>query len=644
MCDAHRLISTMVPLNNARISRALGRRFLNVSNEVKDASLYQDNSRKMALVPRVEKNISNLLLKLQPQVKRHQFTPEQRAIWDVIRAENNIMLRGRAQSGKSLAIAVLALNRAFTHAPVKPKRFFDSLIVVPTDDLLRKYKFYVENAITDLPEMCCPSRETQESEIGYETFGAEFVDSNGESTFLSTGVSKVPQLVVLTPSGLKSLLVKRQNLFSSIRLIALDDVDFMLSSTGCGTSKNFVQHGENGKLNAKVLDFVKQILKVHRDTFTSKVKKRLHDVELRYDSNLTFAASKYVIERPIESEEAFPKNFNERLVSKLLGVKNKLTYRPVQFCITGELNFPITSSIDGSEKTASQLRHLIDVHLKEETFFLKERKLIDMDELNLDNHRNWTDLFTALPPNVYFASAKGKSGYKKIKVKQLELNYLQGLSKLSFHIKELQTYCLNNHQKKYLRNRIMKQEPNDFELLLRKALLKFYTISKSTQPFLIVVPPLVDLNTVSKDCAPKFPTKVYQPSCSTESLEHFFSENKFHLCVHPHHLIGQSFSGVQNIMVVGLESLLSATAFEKEVQPDHLLGLFNPNMDLLCFYLKKLMASRSALMEANLIFIKEEIAKKSDTDRQHKLELDLEKLEQILLTSDIGQYATLKHF
>lgn len=176
----------------------------------------------------------------------------------------------------------------------------------------------------------------------------------------------------------------------------------------------------------------------------------------------------------------------------------------------------------------------------------------------------------------------------KIKVKQLELNYLQGLSKLSFHIKELQTYCLNNHQKKYLRNRIMKQEPNDFELLLRKALLKFYTISKSTQPFLIVVPPLVDLNTVSKDCAPKFPTKVYQPSCSTESLEHFFSENKFHLCVHPHHLIGQSFSGVQNIMVVGLESLLSATAFEKEVQPDHLLGLFNPNMDLLCFYLKSL--------------------------------------------------------
>ncbi|PSK37858.1 hypothetical protein C7M61_003104 [Candidozyma pseudohaemuli] len=598
----------------------------------------------MALVPRVEKNISTLLLKLQPQVKRLEFTPEQRAIWDVVRAENNIMLRGRAQSGKSLAIAVLALNRALTHAPVKPKRFYDSLIVVPTDDLLRKYKFYLESAIADLPELCCPSRETQESEIGYETFGAEFVDTDGQSTFLSTGESKVPQLVVLTPSGLRNLLSKRKNFFSSIRLIALDDVDFMLSSTGCGKSKNFVQQGDNGKLQSKVLDSVKQILKVHRDTFTNKVKQRLHDVELRYDSNLSFAASKYVIDRPIESEEAFPENFNEKLVSKLLGVKNKLTYRPVQFCITGELNFPITSSIDGTEKTASQLRHLIDIHLKEDTFFLKERRLVDMDELNLDNHRNWTELFTALPPNVYFASAKSKSGYKKVKVKQLELNYLQGLSRLSFHIKELQTYCLNNHQKKYLRNRVMDRDASGFESMLRKALLKFYTVSKSTQPFLIVVPPQVDLKTIPEDCAPKFPTKVYEPSNSTESLEHFFSENDSHLCIHPHHLIGQSFSGVQNIMVVGLDSLLSATAFEKEVQPDHLLGLLNPNMDLLCFYLKKLMASRSALMDANLLFIKEDIARKSDTDRQHKLELDLEKLEQILLTSDIAQYANIKHF
>lgn len=600
----------------------------------------------MALVPRVEKNISALLLKLQPHVKRLEFTPEQRAIWDVIRAKNSILLRGRAQSGKSMAIAVLALNRALTHAPVKPRRFFDSLIVVPTDDLLQKYKFYLESAITDLPELCCPSRKTQESEIGYETFGAEFVDSDGQSTFISTGESKVPQLVVLTPSGLHSLLAKRKNLFSSIRLIALDDVDFMLSSTGCGTSKNFVQHGENGKLHAKVLDSVKQILRVHRDTFTNKVKQRLHDVELRYDSNLSFAASKYVIDRPIESEEAFPENFNEKLVSKLLGVKNKLTYRPVQFCITGELNFPITSSIDGTEKTASQLRHLIDIHLKKDTFFLKERKLIDMDELNLDSHRNWTDLFTALPPNVYFASAKSKSGFKKVKVKQLELNYLQGLSKLSFHIKELQTYCLNNHQKKFLRNRVMERDSNGFESMLRKTLLKFYTVSKSTQPFLIVVPPQVDLKTIPEDCAPKFPTEVYEtlPSKSIQGLEHFFSKNNSHLCVHPYHLIGQSFSGVQNIMVVGLDSLLSATAFEKKVQPDHLLGLLNPNMDLLCFYLKKLMASRSALMEANLLFIKEDIARKSDTNRQHKLELDLEKLEQILLTSDIGQYANIKHF
>lgn len=598
----------------------------------------------MALVPKVEENLSRLILKLQPHTRNLKYTSEQRAIWDVVRAENSLILRGCAQSGKSLAVAVLALNRALTHAPVRPRRFYDSLIVVPTDELVRKYHFYFESLAENLPETCCPSRESQESEIGYETFGAEFVDSNGESSFVSTGESKVPQVLVLTPTGIHKMLEKRKKLFSSIRLIALDDVDFMLSSTGCGESSNFLPQGKHGRLQSKLIDSLKQALKVHRETFSDKVKKRLHDLELRYDANTNFAASSYVMTRKIDAQEEAPESFNKTLISRLLTVKLNLTYRPVQFCIIGELNFPVTNAIDGSDKTASQLRHLIDVHRKEETFFSKERKLVDMGELNFDRHQNWVDLFTATPPKVYFGSAKSNSSYKKIKIKQLELNYLQGLSRLSFHIKELQTFCLNNHQKKFLRNRkIEERDLSGFHTIFRKTLLKFYTNSESNHPFLIVVPPFVDLKTIPEDCAPKFTTKSYE-NFSTEKLELFFEDGHSHICIHPHHLIGQSFTGAQNILVIGLDSLLAATAFDKVGNPDQLLGVLNPNMDLLCFYLKKLMASRSAASQSNLLFILDDVARKSDKDSQHKHELDLEKLEQILLTSDIRQYTNIKHF
>lgn len=644
MCDAHRQISTMLLLRNPRVPGVLGRRFLNGFSDVPSIDSYDKNSRQMALVPKVEENLSRLILKLQPHTRNLNFTSEQRAIWDVVRAENSLILRGRAQSGKSLAISVLALNRALTHAPVRPRRFYDSLIVVPTDELVKKYKFYFESITEGLPETCCPSRESQESEIGYETFGAEFVGSNGESSFVNTGESKVPQVVVLTPTGIHKILEKQKKSFSSIRLIALDDVDFMLSSTGCGESSNFFLQGKHGKLQSKLLDSLKTVLKVHRETFTDKVKKRLHDLELRYNANTDFAASSYVMNRTIESQEEAPESFNETLISRLLTVKLNLTYRPVQFCITGELNFPAINAIDGSDKTASQLRHLIDVHRKEDTFFSKERKLVEMEELNLDRHHNWIDLFTATPPNVYFGSAKSKSSYKKTKIKQLELNYLQGLSRLSFHIKELQTYCLNNHQKKFLRNRTSEERDlSGFHSIIRKTLLKFYTNSQNNHPFLIVVPPYVDLKTIPEDCAPKFTTKLYD-KYSTEELELFFEGSHSHLCIHSHHLIGQSFTGAQNILVVGLDSLLAATAFDKIRKSDHLLGLLNPNMDLLCFYLKKLMASRSAASPSNLLFLKDDVARKSDKDTQHKLELDLEKLEQILLTSDIGQYTNIKHF
>lgn len=643
---------SMLLLRNLPIVRYAGRRFFNLPEPFHDTSAYDENTKPMVLVPKVEQNLYGLILKLQPQVTQPKISSEQRAIWDVIRGNNHLFLRSTAQSGKSLAIAVMALNRALTHAPDRLRRLLDTVIVVPTDSLVEKYKYYLETSMAGLPELCCPFRETQESDIEYEPFSAKFVDSEGNSSSIATGESGLPQVLVLTPTGLHNLLSGSTDIFSTVRLVALDDFDFMMSSTGCGNSMNFVQKGENGRIRSKLVESVKQMYRVHHEAFVKRMEKRLHEVELRYASDTDFAASDFVLKAPIDEsidDTGIPKGINKKLAQKLFSLKPGLVYRPIQYCITAEQTIPMPESIDGSTKTAAEVQHLTELHSKETSFHHKLRKLIDIEETSLDNHKQWADLFVGNYPTFYLGAAKSKSTYRKTEIKPIELNYLQGLSDNVTHLSELKKYCLNDNQKKYLRKRAALKKDNDhtgFEVLLNRTLLKFYSISKNSSPFLIVLPPSVPLNSISQELGPKFPIKTINDISSEtpEVQERFFETEKSHLCIHPHHLIGQSFLGVQNFLVIGQDSLLAATAFDVNPNAKHLLGLLNPNMDLLCFYLKKLMASRSAIEEANLVFIKEEVARSTDKEARERIELDSVKLEQILLASDIRRFLPIKSF
>lgn len=611
-----------------------------------DLDVYNKSSVEMALVPKVEQNISDLLQRLQPRRSRLEFSPEQRAIWDVIRAENNLMIQRSAQSGKSLAIAVMALNRALTHAPVRERRLLDSVVVVPTDALVEKYKYYLESLIVDMPPQCCPFREHQDADFEYESFSAEFVDSKGKVSKISTGEASVPQVLVLTPSGLQKQLASRDSLFTTTRLIALDDFDFMVSSTGCGKSnENFSQQKPSGKLRSKLVESVKQINKLHRQTFVHKLEQRLSEIEQRYNKREDCPATKYVIGQPVDNGKMDPSSggFNETLMTRLYSLKHRLIYRPPQFCIVSELTSPLMSSIGGYGKTKELVQHLVDLNRSQKNYAYKQRKLVCIEEFDLEDHMNWEDMFVGHPPTLHLGTAQSDSGYKDTRIGSLELPHLDGVSGTT-QLNWLVNYCLNDRQKKYLRKRNAAKAHQDYEVLIERALQRFFLSKDSEDPFLIVVPPSIKLKRLASSGSTfklqAFDDIGHEP---LEKLEHIFETTKEHICIHTHHLIGQSFLGCQNMLILGLECLLASTAFDPKPDPKSLLGLSNPNLDLFGFYLKKLLASRSASKAANLVIIRDDVVSKSSKDGT-QLGADKEKFEQILLANDVRLICPITRF
>lgn len=75
-------------------------------------------------------------------------TPDQRIILSVLGSEHSLLFRGDSYSGKSLSIAIHALNFTLSRVPkfgqISSGCSVDSVILVPTDNLVKKYLKYFQ--------------------------------------------------------------------------------------------------------------------------------------------------------------------------------------------------------------------------------------------------------------------------------------------------------------------------------------------------------------------------------------------------------------------------------------------------------------------------------------------------------------------
>ena len=120
-------------------------------------------------------------------------TPYQRIILSVLDSEHSLLFRGESYSGKSLSIAIHALNFTLSRVPkfgqISSGYSVDSVILVPTDDLVKKYLKYFRFLTKGLPTDCCPDQlvpEKEEYKASRRPLEIQFVYTDMHSDTLTT--------------------------------------------------------------------------------------------------------------------------------------------------------------------------------------------------------------------------------------------------------------------------------------------------------------------------------------------------------------------------------------------------------------------------------------------------------------------------
>lgn len=305
-------------------------------------------------------------------------THDQRTLLSVLNSEHSLIHRGASQTGKSLALLTYALNHTLSKVPtfgsLKNSRSYqsvDSIILAPTDLLIGKYEYYTKELTKDIPEMCCPDQllvdgSDNDYSVTRKPLSVKFLYSDGTTKFLCTSnnseySSNIPQILITTPSKLYEIMndeksvdnITKENL-NEVRFFAIDETDFLLNTTNISTisNANLVKSGKKLKYLNKIEKIIRELQTSQVEYYSSHLIRRLKYVEgihrnankEAFDNN-KFDHAKFVLEDntlstsnvSINVEHLFSHNStnsrpDESLLKKLIKVKRKVLYKPIQYC------------------------------------------------------------------------------------------------------------------------------------------------------------------------------------------------------------------------------------------------------------------------------------------------------------------------
>lgn len=306
-------------------------------------------------------------------------THDQRSLLSVLNSGHSLIQRGASQSGNSLALATYCLNSTLSRVPnfgalrnTKSHHSIDSIIIVPTDLLIGKYEYYFQSLAKDIPEICCPDQLFNEGEemntysLRRRPLTVKFLYSNNTNHTLCTSNSPdfhsdTPQILVTTSSKLYDIMndnlsvdaIKKESL-NELRFFAVDDMDFLLNTTSIGdiNNTNFIKSGKKSRYTNKIEKIINDLQALQVNNYSSNLAHRLKIVEATHRNinkqlfeNNKFDHAKFVLEDNSLSitnvttniENLFKANCasskpNISLLKKLIKVKRKVLYKPIQYC------------------------------------------------------------------------------------------------------------------------------------------------------------------------------------------------------------------------------------------------------------------------------------------------------------------------
>jgi hypothetical protein len=628
-------------------------------------------------------------------------TSDQRNLLSVLLANYSIIHQGRIQSGKTLALIIYALNLSLSRTPnykyLTPQgQGSDSVIIVPTDELVDKYKTVMESLLVGIPENCCPGTLTLENKESMRSYSltrvpltVNFLYSSKPHSQLSTSHNPTPksnpQIIVTTLSNFTKLGIGKSTSNScnlaNLKFMAVDDFDIFIKATNVNSETLVEKRGPKGKYINILEEQIKKLQLVHMESFA-----RLTDQRLK---------------RLQQQAKGDPK-----LEQKLQKEKRRVLYKPIQYCFITKPEHPYKQMLNVKTNAesmknlhmsinyqsgvkvessfhqklnqnytqylidkSSQISHKVEdpqtAFIERITRFNDDQRVYKKSERQLINVGSFENSF-ANKINAYFTMGIANNyNLNDIIIKDLSWK-IKGPSKvhkvMDHHI-ELSRKNVKNLEKAYLKFKMLLNNPKlttfNSANLIDGAVTNFKKTTKGKELVVIVVPSYCNVSAIVKKLNKINEKKLIDKNeCSTTqkykvytSKSELDDETNFVLTVSQ--LTGQEVKGMTNMMVLGIDSLLYETAYTSGIgikgqqstsNSDSVTGIVDPVGNLLYYYLSKLNTSSTSMKERNFIFVADGITEKKYPQHARFLQQDLKKLSELIIYNGVPEALNIKKF
>lgn len=620
---------------------------------------------------------------------------DQRKMLSILGSGHNVILKGDVSGGKSLGLLLYALNLSLSATPgynmLRTKSKLDSIILVPTPEIVKQYEKNTQQLLKGIPEECCPDLLTKsdphaEYELTRSPLSIEFLYGGSKSSVYSTGKHGEAQILVTTLEGLEDLrdaksseqtsVQTKSNSLESVRFIAVDNIDTFVNTPVINNYKVTFRDTNSSKQRYynKVERFIQHVQKTSTTVFESRLRKRLYKVERSFSEGKNLKSSvdhtnvvlayNHLKDKKLDPEES---GLIPDLFKRLMREKRALLYKPIQYAFVGLQDPPYKRFIEAKNNIGTSRSEDPRIRLAENSVRLtnEQRKLRETENAIISASSEYKHItkedgivgkfFVAVPTSARRSQCELVNLDIVTKAPKLEYEHWNMIEKLKSSVN------LKNAEKLFLKSRVLPSPDADIFAETKTIAETIAKNVKSNLPalsYLMVFPNYMNLKILLATFRKRAPKGVsythFKDFKGLESelapINNSKTENHQFILANVLQMLSANLGGIPNIIVIGLDSLLPTFAFpsrekylrneSKPTNVDDITGLTDPVLDLSHMYLQKLRESRTS-EKKTAIFVLNLFNKTKNKNKKKILDNDMQRFSQIILFNKL--YSELIH-
>ena len=518
----------------------------------------------------------------------------------------NVIVNQSNKPGKSLGLLLHALNLSLTKRPwylIESRRTpekltwsLDSVILVPTDEMVDKYHKYCEKLISPMENNCVPDevfRIEESLHISRVPLTVKFIsrkklpEITTNSLISKSDTEKRSQVLVTTLSGLLDSFQNNPDQFKFLRFFAIDQLDYFMKSVDVN---GFLVVSQNvkGKYKNRLLEVIQQVETLRRNTREERLTEFVRMVSKDINETLSSEQIDQIVGIICQRRVArFPKKF---VCSELMkeGLAERLRYEfldNIQYCIVTNPLHPHVTALN-------------ELFLQKD---LAENSTSDIEKKQMYIENPETFKLTNII-NRRFAKEDSLDIFKPIeRINKIELYFPVFHDGLVEDYKNVFNLPSQDQVRKLIEH-FVKSKPS-----IREYAKKYHSEKKlnSIEQYTEFI------NVISLSFKKKFPgrslTVIVPAYINPENLKAKLSteinETIVKVLTVPEFLVSGTNLGGDNLLLAGLDTLMYQTAFtEGNVDKKLNLGVKEPYGDLLHVHIWRILSSASVSRKRRVIF------------------------------------------